>query len=102
MSNDGIGARLQADKRKKLAGEIGGYAGMVLLQGASLPSLYSAITSPETANLAPLSMVLMVWVGLLLYLIRAIVQKDVLYMISNGIGVVLNFLLLIVIVFGGY
>jgi hypothetical protein len=42
----------------------------------------------------------MVWVGLLLYFVRAFVQRDKLYMISNGIGVVLNFILLIILVFG--
>ena len=52
-------------------------------------------------KLAPLSMVLMVWVGLLLYLIRAVYQRDALYMISNGIGVVLNFILMIIIIWGG-
>ena len=86
------------DDRKKLLGEIGGYAGMALLQGATLPSIFATITSPN-ADLPPLSMVLMVWVGLLLYLIRAVVQRDRLYMISNGIGVILNFILLIIIVY---
>lgn len=85
---------------KKLIGEIGGYAGMALLQGATLPSILGAIVNPATANLPPLSMVLMVWIGLLLYFARAYVQRDYLYMISNGIGVVLNFILLNIIVFG--
>ncbi len=83
----------------KLMGEIGGYAGMILLQGATLPQIYDKITNPN-ANLAPLSMVLMVWIGLLLYFIRAFVQRDMLYMISNGIGLVLNLILMAVIVFG--
>jgi len=87
---------------KKVIGEIGGYAGMVLLQGATLPSIVSAIINPAAADLPPLSMVLMVWIGLLLYFARAYVQRDALYMISNGIGVVLNFLLLIILVFGGF
>lgn len=84
----------------KLLGEIGGYAGMALLQGATLPQIYDAIFSPETANLAPLSMVLMVWAGLLLYFIRAFVQRDMLYLISNGIGLVCNFILMIIIIWG--
>lgn len=85
---------------KKLIGEIGGYAGMVLLQAATLPSIVGAILNPADADLPPLSMVLMVWVGLLLYFARAYVQRDRLYMISNGIGVVLNFILLNILVFG--
>lgn len=85
---------------KKLTGEIGGYAGMVLLQAATLPSIIGAIIHPAAADLPPLSMVLMVWTGLILYFARAYVQRDKLYMISNGIGVVLNFILLNILVFG--
>lgn len=85
---------------KKVLGEIGGYTGMALLQGATLPAIFEAIIHPANADLPPLSMVLMVWIGLLLYFVRAFVQTDWLYMISNGIGVVLNFILLIILVFG--
>ena len=85
---------------KKLLGEIGGYAGMVLLQAATLPSIIGAIIHPAAADLPPLSMVLMIWIGLLLYFIRAFVQRDKLYMLSNGIGLVLNFILLNILVFG--
>lgn len=88
------------ENRKKILGEIGGYAGTVLLQGATLPQMLTAIFDPENADLAPLSMVLMVWVGLLLYFVRAFVQRDMLYMISNGIGLILNFILMIIIVWG--
>lgn len=90
------------EKTKKLLGEIGGYAGMILLQAATLPAIVGAMLNPATADLPPLSMVLMVWVGLILYFARAFVQKDMLYMISNGIGVVLNFILLIILVFGNF
>lgn len=88
----------EVSKRAKLVGEIGGYAGMILLQGATLPSIIGAIMG-WSDDLPPLSMVLMVWVGLLLYFARAWVQRDKLYLISNGIGVVLNFFLLIILVF---
>jgi hypothetical protein len=92
----------EATKRQRLIGEIGGYLGMVLLQAATLPSIISAIINPGAADLPPLSMVLMVWIGLILYFARAWVQKDKLYLISNGIGVVLNFILLNILVFGGF
>ena len=87
---------------KKTLAEVGGYAGMVLLQSATLPSIIGAIVNPAAAKLPPLSMVLMVWIGLLLYLIRAIVQRDKLYILSNAIGVVLNFILLLILVFGDF
>ena len=86
--------------RPKAIAEFGGYAGMALLQGATLPQMINALFY-DSADLAPLSMVLMVWIGLLLYLIRVVYQRDVLYMISNGIGVVLNMFLMILIIWGG-
>lgn len=92
---------IETNSRSKLLGEIGGYAGMALLQGATLPQMFDVIVNGNSANLAPLSMVLMVWTGLLLYFIRAYVQRDMLYMISNGIGLVLNFILMIIIIWGG-
>ena len=85
--------------RPKAIAEFGCYAGMALLQGATLPQMISAIFY-GSADLAPLSMVLMVWIGLLLYLVRAVYQRDMLYMISNGIGVLLNFILMVLIIWG--
>ena len=74
-----------------------GWAGVVLLQGATLPSMIGRLTGASDA-LPPASMVLMVWVGLLLYLIRAIRQKDAVYITSNGIGMFLNSAMLYLIV----
>lgn len=74
-----------------------GWAGVVLLQGATLPSMLGRLTGASEA-LPPASMVLMVWFGLLLYLVRAIRQKDVVYITSNGIGMFLNSAMLYLIV----
>ena len=73
---------------KKYA-EIGGYMGMVLLQGALLPSLFAVLYYRNKITL-PMDYLLMLWTGLVLYLIRSIVQKDILYTISNSIGVLSN------------
>jgi len=86
-------------RTEKLA-EIGGYAGMALLQGATLPTTIPLLLGYST-TLPPLSLVLMVWIGLILYFFRALVRFDFLYLISNGIGVILNLILLVLIVFGG-
>lgn len=88
-----------SERTEKLA-ELGGYAGMIALQGATLPTLIPTLLGYNT-TLPPLSMVLLVWIGLILYFIRALVRFDFLYLISNGIGIVLNFLLLVIIVFRG-
>jgi hypothetical protein len=77
-----------------------GWLGVILLQGATLPSMIDRIFgSGEAAALPPLSMVLMVWAGLGLYLVRAIRQNDLVYCVSNGIGLALNTVLMALIIF---
>jgi hypothetical protein len=73
-----------------------GWVGVGLLQGATLPAMISNIMG-WSDKLPPLSMVLMVWLGLICYFYRAYVQRDVVYMTSNGIGLVLNTILLALI-----
>lgn len=78
--------------------EIGGYIGMVLIHGATMPTLINRIFNPIT-QMPPLSMVLMIWLGLALFLAHAIKQKDTLYTISNAYGFIMQSVLLALIVF---
>lgn len=80
--------------------KIAGWVGMLMLQGATVPQLVETIITGD-ANLAPLSMVLMVWIGLALYMWRAVADRDWLYITSNGIGIFFNTLLMAIIIFGG-
>ena len=75
-----------------------GWIGMLLLHGSTIPPLVDQLNNPETANLPPLSMVLLVWAGLIMYLARAIAQKDWLYIASNGIGMFFNSILMALII----
>ena len=79
--------------------EIGGYVGMGLIHAATLPTSIGLIMG-WTTNYPPLSMVLLVWLGLILFFIRALVRFDWLYLISNGVGFIANSILLILIVYG--
>lgn len=83
------------------AAEIGGWAGMCLINGATIPVTVSNIMGYST-TLPPLSMVLLVWGGLALFLGRSIARNDTLYIVSNTVGFVLNSLLLALIVFPVY
>lgn len=85
-------------KPKMRAAEIGGWAGMVLIHGATVPATLGNILGISD-NLPPLSMVLLVWAGLALFLWRAIDRKDTLYTVSNAVGFILNSVLLALIVF---
>ncbi len=78
--------------------EIGGWLGMCLIHGATIPVTVANIMG-WSENLPPLSMVLLVWAGLALFLWRAIDRKDFLYIVSNAVGFVLNSVLLALIVY---
>jgi hypothetical protein len=74
-----------------------GWLGMVLIHAATLPTSLGVILG-YSDNLPPLSMVLMVWSGLFLFLVRALGRNDRLYIISNAVGFFFNSVLLALIV----
>jgi hypothetical protein len=84
--------------REMPAPELGGWIGMCLIHGATVPVTIANIAGWSN-QLPPLSMVLLVWAGLALFLWRAIDRNDVLYIVSNAVGFVLNSVLLALIVF---
>ena len=57
-----------------------GWVGMVLIHAATLPTSLGVILGYND-RLPPLSMVLMVWAGLFLFLVRALGRNDKLYII---------------------
>lgn len=91
--------QVEFSKRTERNAEIGGYVGMAAIHGATLPTSIGIIMG-WTDHLPPLSMVLLVWIGLILFFVRALVRFDWLYLISNGIGLIANSILLILIVYG--
>lgn len=86
-------------KSVQKSAEIGGYIGMASIHGATLPTSIG-IFMGWSHKMPPLSMVLFVWIGLILFFIRALVRFDWLYLISNGIGLIANSILLLLIVYG--
>ena len=74
-------------------GEICGWIGLILIHGSTVPVTYLAIQGQPTV-LPPLSMVVLIWSGLLLFFIRSAITKDKLYMLSNGIGFFLQSIML--------
>jgi len=78
--------------------EMCGWVGMVLIHGATAPTSISVLMGWST-NLPPLNFILLIWLGLFLFLVRAIAAKDTLYIVSNAIGFALNSLLLSLIAF---
>lgn len=78
--------------------EGGGYVGIALIQGAALPSIIGVLCG-WSHSLPPLSMVLMVWLGLALFLARSIYNRQMLYIVSELCGLLLQSVLLACIVF---
>lgn len=78
--------------------EILGWVGMVLIHGATIPTSVAFIVGYSTV-LPPLDMVLLIWTGLFLFLIRALAQKDMLYIVSNSVGFFFQSIILALIAF---
>jgi hypothetical protein len=70
----------------------------VLIHGSTVPVTLSALAG-QAVLLPPISMVLLIWSGLLLFFIRSAIQKDRLYMVSNGVGFFLQSVVLALLVF---
>ena len=81
----------------KRFGAICGWIGLILIQSATIPTIINRIFDPTVA-MPPLDMVALIWAGLLLFLIRALIQKDMLYIVSNSIGFFFQSVLLYLIV----
>ena len=86
-------------KTKKFA-EVGGWFGMLLIHGATLPVTLGVIMGFSN-HLPPLSMVVMVWAGLALFFCRALARFDYLYLVSNGVGFTFQSVLLYLIINAG-
>jgi uncharacterized protein with PQ loop repeat len=89
---------MKAKNSKFDLSELCGWVGMVLIHAATLPTSLGVILGYND-RLPPISMVLMVWCGLFLFLIRALGRNDKLYIISNAVGFFFNSILLALIVF---
>ena len=82
----------------KTLAEIGGWVGMVLIHGATIPTSVSVIMG-WSSDLPPLDMVLLIWSDLFLFFLRALARFDWLYLVSNAVGFFLQSVLLAIILF---
>jgi len=58
---------------------------IVVIMCATIPSFIAAMTG-HTDKMPPLDITLLVWAGLLLYFIRSAIIKDMLMVVTIGIG----------------
>ena len=74
--------------------ELVGWLGMAMLQFNSVPAIHAAIVNGTST---PVATVLLTIGGLSCYMVRAIARFDMLYTVGNGIGLIGNVILLVVL-----
>jgi hypothetical protein len=85
-------------KYEKIISNVTGWGGMILIQSSTLPVTYNILNGTAT-HIPPMSMILLVWGGLILYLIRAVIQRDIVHITSNTIGFFTQSALMALVVF---
>ena len=86
------------ERISKFSAETLGWLGILFIHGATIPALL-ALMSGITDNPPPVDIVLMVWAGLLFFFAKAAVQKDMLNMVTIGLGFVIQAVMMILIFF---
>jgi len=86
------------NKFSQISSETVGWLAVIVLHAATVPSLL-AVMSGLTDRLPGVVFVLLVWTGLTLLFIKAAVQKDMLNLITIGIGFILQAVMMALIFF---
>jgi hypothetical protein len=86
------------NKFSHISAETLGWIAVLVLHSATIPSLL-AVMSGLTDRLPGVDLVLLVWAGLTLLFIKAAVQKDMLNIVTIGIGFIVQAVLMALIFF---
>ncbi len=81
-----------------ISAETAGWVAIVLLNLATIPTLIAILTG-LTEKMPPVDLVLFSWLGLFLFFIKATIQKDLLNIVTIGLGFFAQASLLALIVF---
>lgn len=82
----------------KFSAETLGWLAILFVHGATIPALL-ALMAGITDNPPPVDIVLMIWTGLLFFFAKAAVQKDMLNMVTIGLGFMVQAVMMILIFF---
>jgi hypothetical protein len=86
------------EKFAKISSETVGWIAVLCLHAATIPSLLALMTG-LTDNTPPIDIVLMVWTALLLLFGKAAIQKDMLNIMTIGLGFLLQAVMIALIFF---
>jgi hypothetical protein len=81
-----------------ISAETAGWLAILLLHLATMPTMIALLTG-LTEKLPPVDMVLFSWAGLFLFFIKATIQRDLLNIVTIGLGFFIQAALLALIVF---
>lgn len=82
----------------KISAETLGWMAVIVLHGATIPSLLSVMNG-LTDRLPGVDLVILVWAGLTLLFVKAAVQKDMLNLVTIGVGFIIQAALMALIFF---
>ena len=85
-------------KFSKISAETFGWIAVLVLHSATIPSLL-AVMGGLTDRLPGVDLVLLVWTGLALLFIKAAVQKDMLNVVTIGVGFIIQAIMMALIFF---
>lgn len=81
-----------------VSAETMGWVAVVLLHLATIPTMIAVLTG-LTEKMPPVDMVLFAWAGLFCFFVKAVIQKDLLNIVTIGFGFFIQASLLALIVF---
>ena len=86
------------NKFSHISAETVGWLAVIVLHASTIPSLL-AVMSGLTDRLPGVELVLLVWTGLTLLFVKAAVQKDMLNIITIGLGFIIQAVMMALIFF---
>lgn len=86
------------EKSANLSAETLGWLAVLFMHGATLPAMIALMTG-LTDNPPPVDVILMVWTGLFLLFVKSAIKKDLLNLITIGLGFMVQALFMILIFF---
>jgi hypothetical protein len=86
------------EQAPQVSAETMGWVAVVLMHLATIPTLLAVLTG-LTEKMPPVDLVLFSWAGLLCLFIKAVIQKDLLNIVTIGFGFFVQAALLALIVF---
>jgi len=81
-----------------MSAETMGWTAIILMHLATIPTMVAVLTG-LTEKMPPVDMVLFSWAGLFCFFVKAVIQKDLLNIVTIGFGFFIQASLLALIVF---